>query len=141
MATQNVIPAILLSWTTMSEVDVGSMVVETEPFWQYSIKFCCLATGGGRGADWQNGILHESVYEAKVRHWIPPCGKNWILVGSSVLSEGLLRPNCGWTQWGGGWCMWAMVTLVQTFRNMQPLVHHWRKCIANADDSVENSVL
>ena len=34
---------ILLYWPTVSEVDVGGMAVEVEPFCQHSIKFCCHA--------------------------------------------------------------------------------------------------
>jgi len=41
---------ILLSRPTVSEVDVGDVAVEVEPFQQYSIAFCCCVTNGSRGA-------------------------------------------------------------------------------------------
>ena len=71
-----VMSPILLCWPTMSEVDVGSMAVEVEPYHQYSITFCCCASDGSRGAVWQNGVWHGSAYEAEVCHWIPPSWKN-----------------------------------------------------------------
>lgn len=49
---------ILWCWTTVSELDVGDMAVETEPSHQYSITFCCYGTDGSRGAVRQNGIRH-----------------------------------------------------------------------------------
>jgi len=41
---------ILLCWPMMSEADVGDVAVEVEPSCQYSVKFCCRATDGSRGA-------------------------------------------------------------------------------------------
>ena len=49
-AALEVMPPILLSWPTMSELDVGEMAVEAEPSHQYSITFCCYITDGIRGA-------------------------------------------------------------------------------------------
>ena len=49
----------------MAEADVGGVAVEVETSHQYSITFCCCATDGSRGAVWQNGVWHGSVYEAK----------------------------------------------------------------------------
>jgi len=43
-------PLILLCWPMRSEVDVGGMVVEDEPFHQYSVTFCCHETDDSRGA-------------------------------------------------------------------------------------------
>jgi len=43
-------PLVLLRWLTMSEVDVGGMAVEVEPFHQYPVTFCCHVTDGSRGA-------------------------------------------------------------------------------------------
>ena len=51
-----VIPFISLYWPTMSEVDVGGMVVEVKPYLQYSVAFYCCVTDGSRGAVWQNDI-------------------------------------------------------------------------------------
>ena len=50
---------------TISEVDVGGMVVEAESSHQYSVTFCCCETDGSRGAVWQNDVQCGSVYEAK----------------------------------------------------------------------------
>jgi len=60
-----------------SEVDVGGMAVEADPSHQQSIMFCCCATDGSRGAVWHNAVWHGGVYEPKVCHWIPSCGKKW----------------------------------------------------------------
>ena len=60
----------------LSEVYVGGVTAEVEPFHQYSITFCCCVTDGSRRAVWQNDVWHGSVYEAKVCNWIPPCRKN-----------------------------------------------------------------
>ena len=69
-------PPISFWWPMMSEADAGGMAVEVEPSRQYSIMFFCCATDSSRGAVWQNGVWCGSMYEAKVCHWIPPCGKN-----------------------------------------------------------------
>ena len=75
-AAPKAMPPILLCWPMMSEEDVGGIAAEDEPSHQYSITFCCHETDGSRGGVWQNGVWHGSVYEAKLCHWIPPCGKN-----------------------------------------------------------------
>ena len=74
-AALRVMPSILLCWLLMSEVDVGGTTVETEPFHQNSITFCCWMTDGSRGAVWQNSVWYGSAYETKVCHWIRPCRK------------------------------------------------------------------
>ena len=61
---------------TMSEADVGGMAVVVESSHQYSVTFRYRVTDGSRGAVWQNGVWCGSAYEAKVCHWIPPCGEN-----------------------------------------------------------------
>ena len=143
-ATLKVVPPILSCWPAMSEVDVGGMTVEVEPFHQYSIKFCCCATDGSRGAVWQTGVWRGRAYEAKTWHWILPCGKDcsdihqcflnaagdqtvdvstvrqWIACFSSADSDGESCP------------------MVLTFMNMAcRLLFIWWKCIANDDEYVE----
>lgn len=39
-----IMPPILLCWTTMSEADGDGMTVEVEPCCQYSVTFCCNET-------------------------------------------------------------------------------------------------
>ena len=56
--------------------------------------FCCV-TDGSRGAVWQIGVWHRSVYGAKVCHWIPPCRKYGIRWRLSTLAKWLWRPNSG----------------------------------------------
>jgi len=70
-----VIPPILLCWLTSSKVNVDDVAVEIKPPCQYSVTCFYCNTDVSRGAVWQNGIWHESVYEAKVCHWNPPCRK------------------------------------------------------------------
>jgi hypothetical protein len=65
-AAPKVMPSILLCWPTTSEANVVYMAVEVEPSRQNSVKFCCSATDGSRGAVWQNGVWHGSAYETKV---------------------------------------------------------------------------
>jgi len=79
-------PHILLCWPTMSEADVGGLAVQYESPYQYSITCCSHATGGSRGAIWQNGIWHESLYDAKV--W-----KNCTHCHSLTFIECLWKPN------------------------------------------------
>ena len=43
-----VMPAVLLHWPMMSEVDVGGMAVEVDPSHQYSVTCCCHVTDGSR---------------------------------------------------------------------------------------------
>ena len=82
------LPPTLLYWPTMSEVDVCGVAVEAEPFHQCSITLCCCATDGSRGALWQNGVWHGSVYAVCVfsMHWIPPCGMASIAIHSYLLN-------------------------------------------------------
>ena len=70
----------------MSEADVGGLAVQYESPYQYSITCCSHATGGSRGAIWQNGIWHESLYDAKV--W-----KNCTHCHSLTFIECLWKPN------------------------------------------------
>lgn len=62
---------------------------------QYSITFCYNVIKGSRGAVWQNGVWNWSVDEAKVSHWIPPCGKNGTNWHSWMLAECFWRPKSG----------------------------------------------
>lgn len=47
---RKVVSTIQLCWTTITEMDTGSMIVEFEPHHQYFIAFCCYATDDRRGA-------------------------------------------------------------------------------------------
>ena len=56
-AALKVMPPILLCWSTMSEVNVGGMAVETEPSNQYFLTFCCHVISteiNGRRYFWSN---------------------------------------------------------------------------------------
>ena len=123
----------------MSEADVGGTAVEAEPSHQYSITCCCCVTDGSKEAVWQNGVWHGSVYEAKVCHWIPLCGKNSTHWYPLILAEHLWRPNGevvgGVFQW---WWQWVISTGADCYeRSMQILVHHWWKYIADDGYYVE----
>ena len=95
--TPKVMPPILLYWPKTSEADDGGMAVEIESSRKYSITFCCCVTDGSRGAVWQNGVWHGSVYETMGWNWIPPCGKNgthWHLLnvyGDQTVNVGTMR--------------------------------------------------
>lgn len=49
-AAPKLIPPILLYWSMMSGVNVGSMAVEVQTSCQYSIAIFCHVTDGSRGA-------------------------------------------------------------------------------------------
>ena len=49
-ASPKVMPSILLSCPTTSEMEVGAMAVEFEPSHQYPITFCCRVPDGSRRA-------------------------------------------------------------------------------------------
>ena len=51
-AVPKVMPSILLSWPTTSEIGVGGMAVGDEPSYQYFIAFCCRVTDGSRKTKW-----------------------------------------------------------------------------------------
>ena len=80
-------PSILLVWPIPPEADVDGMAVEFEPSHQYSITFCYHVTDSSKGAVWQSGVWHGSVYEAKVCHWIPLWEKNCTHWNSSTVAE------------------------------------------------------
>ena len=139
-AGPKVMPRILLWWPTTSEVDVGEMAVEVEPSHQYPVTCCCCATDGSRGAIWQNGAWHGSMYEAKVRNWIPPCRKNSTHWHSSMCAECLRTANsgCEHSEAVGGasqqwWQQKWRITCAGAYlykRSMRALVHSWQKCRA-----------
>jgi len=81
-----IMPPILWCWSTTSEVDVGGMAVEAEPFHQDFNTHCGHTTDDSTGAVWQNGIWHEisNADGAKVCHWIPPWGNNGTYWHSSI---------------------------------------------------------
>lgn len=104
-ATWKVMPVISLCCLMTSEADVGIMVVEAEPSWQYCITFCCCQTNGNRGTFWHKGIWHGSV----VYHLISLCGKNGNHWHSLILAKLLWRPNSGYKHseaMGGGFQQW-----------------------------------
>ena len=88
-------PSILWRWPMIPEVDTGGMAVEAELSYQYSDTFCCCVTDGSRGAIWENGAWHGSMFEAEVWNWIPPCRKNVTHWHSSLLTEQLWRSVSG----------------------------------------------
>ena len=59
----------------MTDVDIAGKAADAELSHQYSVTFICHATGGSRGAFWQNGVWHRRVYEEKTWMCIPPCEK------------------------------------------------------------------
>lgn len=63
-----VFPAILLSWSVMSEADVGNMALDVEPSLQYSSAFCWLRTAEGK-ADKMAPDMEEEVHIQK-RYWM-----------------------------------------------------------------------
>ena len=141
-AAQKIMPPILC-WPTTSEADVCGMTVEVEPYGQHSILCCCRVTDGRRGAVWLNGICHGSVGEAKVWHWIPPCGKKLHLLTSINACWMFMKTKqrCEHSEAGGGafqqWWQWQWVISSAADLeecSMQALVHHWWKCIANGGD-------
>ena len=105
-----------------------------------SVTFCCCMTDGGRGAVWQNGIWHRSGNEAKVHHWIPPCGKNGTRWHSLTLGGHLWRPNSGCEHSeavGGAFQQWQQQQWITSTgadfykHGMQTPIQCWQKCRAN----------
>ena len=47
-AASKVMLPILLCWPATAETDVCCMAAEAEPSYQYSVRFCCCVTDGGR---------------------------------------------------------------------------------------------
>lgn len=96
---------------------------------------------------WRNDVWHESVYETKVSCWIPPCRKKWHPLTFIIICWNLMEiTQWMWAQWGGGWCISAVVTATSKTSQvldghadfcdcgMPALVHRWQKCIADGDD-------
>ena len=129
-------PHILLYWPTTSEADVGDMAAEVQPYCHYSIKFCCRVTDDSRGAVWQNGGWHGSAYEAKVRNWIPQCGKKLPPV-TFIDTCWMFMETEQWmlARWGGGWCVPAVANA--TWKTS----HVLDRTIVNAPWYVSNQLL
>jgi len=134
---------ILLCWPTTSEVDVGGMAVEVEPYRQYYVACCCHVTDGSRGAVWHNGAWHGTANEVKVCRWIP----SWRKI-TSIDTCWTFMETKEWmrAQRGSGWCVSAVATAMRKTRcvpdsfyehGMQALVYHWQKCVTNGGDCVE----
>ena len=126
-------PPIVLHWLMMSDVDVGGMVVQSEPSHQYTITHCCVKDGS-RGAVW-----HGSADEAKVCHQIPLCRKNGTFWHSWTFVR-FWRPNsgCEYSETVGGafqqWWQWQQVMSAGADfygHGIKDLVHSWWKCTAN----------
>ena len=94
-----------------SEVGVGDMAVEVEPSHQYPITRCCRVTDGSRGALWHDGVWHGSAYEAKVCQWIPHAEKMAPADIHQHLWSYMETKQWVWAQWGGEWCVSAVVTV------------------------------
>lgn len=62
-AAMKVVPLILLCCPTVSEEDVGGMVVENKYSHQCSVTFCCHLKDDNRGA-----VRHGSAYEGEGCH-------------------------------------------------------------------------
>jgi len=92
-----VLPPILLFWPTVStEADVVAWQQRLNLPTNIPFVFCCHVTDGSRGEAWQSYVWYGSVYQAKVCHWITPCGKNGTNWHSLMLAEHSWRPNSGW---------------------------------------------
>ena len=119
----------------MSEAAVGDMAVEVEPSCQCSVKFCCRASDDSRGAIWQNGVWHESAYEAKVCNWIPPCGKK-LHPMTFIDTCWMFKETKQWmlAQWGSEWRASAVVTATWKTSHVldghAQLSHHEMKSIS-----------
>jgi len=102
-AATKVMPPILLSWPLISEADVGIMAVQVELPHQYSITCCCHVTGGSRRAVCQNGIWHESAYEASVE--LSSSVQKKIAPVAFIDTCWMFMETKQWmsSQWGGGW--------------------------------------
>jgi len=89
----------------------GGMAVEPEHSHQYPVTFCCHMTDSSRWAEWQNGIRWESACEAKVCHWILPCGNKWHpLTLIDICWMFMETKHWMWALWGAGLCVSAVMT-------------------------------
>jgi len=81
---------------------------------------------------WQNGIWHGCVYEAKVCHWIPTCGKNVTNWHSSALAEHFWRSNsgCEHSEMVGVFQQWQQ--LCERKATFQTDMHSWCRFFTSA---------
>ena len=126
-----IMPSILLCWPTGSEADGGGAAVS----------LCCCVTVGSRGAVWQNGNWHGSVYEAKGWDWVPtreetiPTDIPWHWTRMET-------KQWMWAQWRVGasfqhWQQWVTSTGADFYKHaVQALVHRRWKCTANSGNYV-----
>ena len=141
--TLGVALVILLFCPPVSEVDAGGMAVEVEPSHQYSITYCCHVTDGSRGAAWQNGIWHGSVYEAEGCYWIPLCRKKWHPLTFIACRTFMETKQWKWAQWGGGDSDSGSSLLVQLFMSVacRLLFISGRNAVLMVVTVLQNSVL
>ena len=107
-AVLKVMPPFLLCWAVTPEEDVGSLAVEVEPSRQYSIPL------GWQHRDsltkklltqkhtWNKVVAWNSFMQEKKKstHW-----------HSLMPVECMENKQWMWAQWGGGWCISALVTV------------------------------
>ena len=115
-----------------NRMEYGGKVQLLLPHHQNPITCCCCVTDGSRGAVWQNAVWHGTGYEAKTRHWIPPCRNSGTHQYSSMITACLWRPNsgCEHSAMVGGafqqWQLWQWVSFTGTDfykHSMQAPVH------------------
>ena len=124
-------PPILLFWPTTSEMDVGGMAVEVEPFHWCSITFCSCATNSNGGTIWGKWCPTWKLWNS-----IPPCRKNGTQWHPLTLAEQLWGPKSGYEyseMVGGAFQRWWQQQQVAStgadfYKHfMQALIHHWWK--------------
>lgn len=95
-----VIPPILLSWPTMSEIELSSQHSAT----------CCCVTHGSREAVWHNGTWHGSAHEAKASLNSHTQKTFHPLTFIDTCWSFMETKHWMWMQWGSGRCVSAVVT-------------------------------
>ena len=138
----------ILCWSMTSKTNAGGVTVEGKPSHQYSITFCCCATGGSREAVWQNVICCGSACEEKVCHSMQK--KLHLLTFISTCWTVMDRM---WAQWGIRWCVSAVATKVWKTSygldshadfygcGMQALfIANENTCISNSGDYIEKQL-
>ena len=120
----------------MSEVYTSSMAVDAEPSHQYSITFCCSATGGNRWAVWENDVRCGNVNGTNVWHWISPCELKKKIASTDIhwcllnvygnQSMDVITVRCWVVRFSSGGS-----------KSGSPYHWQWWKCIANGSDYFE----
>ena len=102
------------------------MEVEVEPSHRFSITFCCHATDGSKGAAWQNDVWQRCRWSKGVELNSCMSKKRYPLTSAVACWTFVETKQWLWAQEGSGWCISAVLTVVDAHLFWNTFIWVWR---------------